>query len=122
MEFSDTPCRCGGRLFLSLFLRLLNQSFDGGIDFSFSGAAKPAVPDDALVVQDEERRRTLQIKGGADLAHTFLAALFRERAPIQLLLVHHFFELFNRISVGIDADQSERLAFQVFDERPLVGP
>src|SRR5262249_13757377 len=42
--------------------------------------------------------------------------------PIHLLLVHKLFEILEDTALLGDADQRERLAFKLFDERPLVGP
>ena len=109
VEPPASPCRL-----LRVVYRFVEQLLQGRVDRFLSGAADPFVTDDSLAIEDVVRWRAsvpLRRDGSA-----------RNGSPGHLLLVHHLFEFFRLVAEDIDADQGERLLFQLLDERPLVGP
>ena len=92
----------------------MDQLLQGHLDRFLPGATDALVTDDPLAIDDIVRRRA-----GVPPRRDRLA---RDGSPGHLLLFHHFFELFRLVADDVNADQGKRLLFQIFDERPLVGP
>jgi hypothetical protein len=102
----------------------LNEFLKRLIDDFLARAAEPLVADHTLVVDDEQSRRAFEVPIAADSPHAAAVAVSRvsEGTPGELLFVHNRLELVRLVAVGVDAEEDERLVFQVLDERPLVGP
>jgi hypothetical protein len=119
---SLSPAAVASLARVGIALGLLEEMLQRRVHDFLAWATQPFVPDHPLVIEDEQRWRASQIpllRNGGTLRSI---AVVRERAPTQLLLVHHLFEFFRVVTVGVDADEGEGLVFQNLDERPLVGP
>src|SRR5260370_21226941 len=117
-----SACRAGreaaslGR-FLAVCFRLFDQFLQRFVNLCFTGAAEPAVTDNALVVEDKEGGRALEVPLGADrAAEARVAAVIGERAPVYLLLVHDGLERVGFVAVGVHANEYERLFFPVLPD------
>ena len=64
----------------------------------------------------------VEVPGVADDTQPLTVRRVGKRAPVELLLVHHFLQLLGVVTVGVDADEGKGLAIEILDERPLVGP
>src|SRR5262249_15952833 len=91
------------------------------VDDLLAGSARPLVTDDSFVVDHIEGWRGGQVPLRRDRSRTGIASIDKG-SPGYLLLVHHFLELLRVEATDVDADEGERLVFQVRYERPLVRP
>ena len=94
----------------------LKQLLQGGLNGLLAGVTDPFVPNEALVVDDVERRRRWRIPSFGN------RAIIGETAPIELLGIHHFLKRLWRVRQDVDAQHREGFAGKILDERPLVGP
>src|SRR5216684_3863028 len=104
------------------FLNRLDQFFHGVVNDLRAGTAKPLLADHAFVVNEVNRRGAGQIPFLGDFAPSFARGRVAERPPSEILLFHEFLQGRGVRFTDVDADDSEWLAGEFLDERPLVRP
>src|SRR5262249_11687906 len=82
-----------------------------------TGAAQALVPNDALVIENVERRPALDVPLGRDGA--LRSGAVKPRAPGHFLILNDLLELIFAL-IAVDAQEDEGLAFHLLHERPLV--
>src|SRR5262249_11940937 len=101
-------------LLLLLLLHLLEELIDGLVHLRLADVLEA---DDALVVEDVDRRPAGDVPLGGDRPGG--AAAVPPVPPAQLFLLDGLLQGF-AVPVTVDADEREGLALEPFHERPLV--
>src|SRR5262249_61274049 len=106
---------------LAVTVRNLDQLLERRVNYFLTRSTCPLVTDDSLVVDQIHRRRGGQVPLRRDRTCTGVAGV-NKGSPGDLLLGRHLLELLRVEAADVDADEGERLVFQVLHERPLVWP
>ncbi len=86
------------------------------VDGCFAWVSDPLVPNDPVVIEYIERRRSGVVPFAGDRTLVGVAS------PVQLLLAHHLLEACWVVARDVYPDQCKRFVFKFINERPLMRP